>query len=169
MESWRSLIPWGLVLPFLIIIFIEIVIGRFLDFYSERLNQQISNLENLLEQKEESLKGNLEVNEAFRVFSQALNIVEVLKERRSLSFIINKFNQTMPKFLIIKSFAYDGEKQEVKIEASVSNWQDYLRFHKYVTDLPYLELKDLTAPKLGENNLIDFSMVFLLKPNFYQR
>jgi predicted component of type VI protein secretion system len=113
----------------------------FLDFYSERLNQQISNLENLLEQKEESLKGNLEVNEAFRIFSQALNIVEVLKERRSLSFIINKFNQIMPKFLIIKSFAYDGEKQEVKIEASVSNWQDYLRFHKYVADLPYLELK----------------------------
>jgi hypothetical protein len=92
-----------------------------------------------------------------------------LKNRKSLSFVINKFNQLMPKFLIINNFTYDGEKGEIKIDAAVSNWQDYLRFHKYVTGLQVLELKDFTPPRLEEKNLIQFSMVFLLKPNFYEQ
>jgi predicted component of type VI protein secretion system len=169
MENWKHLIPWGLLAPFLIIILIEYGIGLGLDFYNQKLNQQIEGLEDLLKQKEESLKGGLETNEAFKTFSQTVNIIEILKNRKSLSFVIKKFNQLMPKFLIINNFTYDGEKGQIKIDAAVSNWQDYLRFHKYVTGLQVLELKDFTPPRLDEKNLIQFSMVFLLKPNFYEQ
>jgi hypothetical protein len=169
MENWRNLIPIGLVAPFLIIILIEYGLGLGLDFYNQKLDQQIEGLEDLLKQKEESLKGGLKTNEAFKIFSQTVNIIEILKNRKSLSFVINKFNQLMPKFLIVKEFKYDAEKREIEINAIVSNWQDYLRFHKYVTGLKVLELKDFTPPRLEENNLIQFSMVFLLKPNFYEQ
>jgi hypothetical protein len=169
MENWRNLIPWGLVAPFLIIILIEYGLSFGIDFYNQKLNQQISELEANLKQKEESTKGDLGTNEAFKAFSQSINIVEILKNRQSLSFIINKFNQLMPKFLIIKEFKYDAEKREIEVNATVSNWQDYLRFHKYVTGLQVLELKNFTSPKVDENNLINFSMVFLLKPNFFKQ
>jgi sulfite reductase alpha subunit-like flavoprotein len=168
MENWKNLIPWGLVAPFIIIILIEYGLSFAINFYNQRLNQQISELEINLKQKEESTKGGLETNEAFKVFSQAVNIVEILKNRQSLSFVINKFNQLMPKFLIVKEFKFDAEKREIEINAAVSNWQDYLRFHKYVTGLQVLEIKDFTSPRLEADNLIKFSMVFLLKPNFYE-
>jgi hypothetical protein len=167
MENWRNLIPWGLVAPFLIVILIEYGISFGMNFYSQKLNQQINELEAKLKQKEETIRGGLETNEAFKAFSQTVNIVEILKNRKSLSFVINKFNQLMPKFLMVKNFSYDGERGEIKIDAAVSNWQDYLRFHKYVSGLQVLELKNFTPPKLEENKLIQFSMVFLLKPNFY--
>jgi hypothetical protein len=169
MESWKNIIPWGLIAPFLIIILIEYGISFGLNFYNQKLNQDISNLEAKLKQKEESLAGGLGANSAFKVFSQAVNIVEILKNKKSLSFVINKFNQLMPKFLIIREFNYDADKQEIEISAATQSWQDYLRFHKYVTSLQAVELKSLTSPKLGENNLIQFSMVFLLKPAFYQQ
>jgi hypothetical protein len=51
MENWRNLIPWGLVAPFLIIILIEYGLGFGLDFYNQKLNQQISELETFLNKK----------------------------------------------------------------------------------------------------------------------
>jgi hypothetical protein len=133
------------------------------------LNQQIAELDAKIKQKEEGVKGGLETNEAFKVFSQTVDIVEILKNKQSLSFVINKFNQLMPKFLIIKEFDYDAEKQTININAAVSNWQDYLRFHKYVSSLQVFELQNLPSPTMSENNLINFSMVFLLKPDFYKQ
>jgi len=170
MESWRNIIPLGLIAPFLIIILIEYGIGYGLNFYTQRLNQQISELEAKLKQKEEGIKGGLEANEAFKVFSQAVNIVEILKSKQSLSFVIQRFNELMPKFLTIKEFDYDADTWKIGISATVPSWQDYFRFHKYVTSLEVLELAEFTPPSLSENNnLIEFSMVFLLKPAFYQQ
>jgi len=169
MEDWKNIIPWGLVAPFLIIILIEYGISYGLNFYNQRLNLQINELETRLKQKEESIKGGLEANEAFKVFSQAVNIVEILKNRKPLNFVITKFNQLMPKFLIIKEFNYDADKQEVEILAATQNWQDFLSFYKYASNLQVLEIKNLTPPKLDQNNLVNFSMVFLLKPGFYQQ
>ena len=169
MESWRNIIPWGLILPFLIIIIIEYGLSFGLDWYGQKLDGQINNLEAKIKQKEEALKGGLETNEAFKVFSQAVNVTEILKTRRSLSFVINKFNQIMPKFLSLQKFSYDADKNEIEISASVPSWQDYVRFHKYLTDLKDVELKFLASPKLSEKNTIDFSMVLILKPNFYQQ
>jgi len=169
MENWKSIIPWGLILPFLIIFVVEYGLSYGLDFYVQRLNQQIPELESKIKQKEESVKGELETNEVFKIFSQAVNIVEILKNRKSLSFVINRFNQLMPKFLIVKEFDYDADKQELNITAAVSSWQDYLRFYKYASGLQVFKMKNFTSPVIGENNLINFSIVFLLKPDFYKQ
>jgi len=169
MENWKSIIPWGLLTPFLIIILVEYGVSFGLDFYSQRLNQQVNELESKLKQKEEIIKGGLGTNEAFKVFSQTVNIVEIYKNRQSLNFVINRFNQLMPKFLILNEFRYDADGKQIEINASVPNWQDYLRFYKYITNLQVLEVKNFSSPKLGDNNLINFSMVFLLKPSFYNQ
>jgi len=169
MESWKSLIPWGLLAPFLIIIFIEFGLGYALNFYNQKLYQDILNLKSRIEQKEKSLEGGLGANTYFKVFSQAVNIVEILRNKKSLGVILNRFNELMPKFLIIKELSYDADKNEIEIVASTQNWQDYIRFYKYVTHLENLELKSFTSPELDENNnLINFSMVLFLKPSFYQ-
>jgi len=169
MENWKSIIPWGLVMPFLIIVLVEYGLSYGLSFYNQKLDQQIKDLEVKLRQKEENLKGGLETSESFKVFSQAVNIVEILKNLRSLTFVINKFNQLMPKFLVLKSFSYDADKQEIEIAGDLPNWQDYLRFHKYLTSLNVLELKSFPVPRVDKNNLINFSMVIFLKPDFYKQ
>ena len=169
MKNLKNSIPLGFALPILIIILIELGIIQGLNFYIQKLNQDIVNLENKLRQKEENIKGGLEVNEFFKVFSQAVNIIEILKNRQSLLFIINRFNELMPKFLIIKDFDYDSEKNTIEISASVNNWQDYIRFHKYITNLKVFEVRDFTSPKLDEDSLINFSMVLLLKPDFFNK
>jgi len=168
MENWKSTIPWGLVTPFLVIILVEYGLGFALDFYGQRLNQQISIIEAEIKKKEENLLGGLEKNEAFRVFSQSINIVEILKSKKSLSFIINKFNQLMPKFLFVRQFEYDADKQQITVVAKILGWQDFLRFYKYVNSLKELEVEEITPPQLDENNFVNFSMVLLLKPSFFE-
>jgi hypothetical protein len=175
MESWKNIIPWRLVLPFIVIILIEYGLSQWLIFYNQSLNQEIGRLESAIKEKESVLEGGIESNEAFRIFSQAVNIAEIVKNRKSLTFIINKFNnRILPKFLTINNFSYDDENQEVKITASVNNWLDYLRFHKYVakyaSEVQEIEIKEIEAPKFDEEKkIINFSMVFSLKPNFYQQ
>ncbi|GIW67148.1 MAG: hypothetical protein KatS3mg096_016 [Candidatus Parcubacteria bacterium] len=169
MENWRNIIPLGLILPFLIIIVIEYSLNFGLNWYSQKLDNKVNNLEVKIKQKEEALKGVLETNQAFKIFSQAVNITEILKTRSSLSFVINKFNQLMPKFLSLQNFRYDADKNEIAISASVPSWQDYIRFHKYIAELKDVEIQSFTPPKLSEKNTIDFSMVLILKPNFYQQ
>ncbi len=163
----RQFIPFGLVFPFLLIIFIELALGWGLDFYQQQLNTQINNLETQLNQKEAELSGKLSSNEAYFVFSQLVNLVEILKTKRSLNFVIDKFNQLMPKFLVIKNFDFDAEKNEISFEASVAHWNDYIRFHRYLTNHSDLELRSYTSPRL-EKNQINFSMVLYLKPSFYK-
>lgn len=169
MESWRSIIPISLILPFIIIIGLELIISYGLDFYNQRLSNQVNNLDLSLKQKQESLIGNLEANESFKVFSQTVNLVEILKLNRQLSFIINKFNQMMPKFITIRNFNYDAEKNIIEISCLAQNWSDYVRFHRYITNLKDLELKSFKSPILDDKNLINFSMVFFLKPSFFQQ
>jgi hypothetical protein len=168
MENWKSTIPWGLVTPFLVIILVEYGLSFALDFYGQRLNQQISIIEAEIKKKEENLLGGLEKNEAFRVFSQSINIVEILKSKKSLSFIINKFNQLMPKFLFVKQFEYDADKQQITVVGKILGWQDFLRFYKYVNSLKELEVEEIAPPQLDENNFVNFSMVLLLKTSFFE-
>lgn len=170
MESWKNIIPLGLVLPFLIIIFLEVIIFYGLGFYSQRLNQQITNLDSLIKQKQESLAGALENDEAFRAFSQMVNLVEVLNQKHSLSFVINKFNGLMPRFVTIKDFSYDAEQKTISISASIYGWVNYVRFYEYISNLKdYLEVKSVSSPSLDERGLVNFSVVFSLKPNFFQQ
>jgi len=169
MESWRNIIPWGFILPFLIIIGLELLISYGLDFYNQRLSSQIYNLDSVLKQKQESLAEGLETNEAFKVFSQTVNLVELLNRNQPLSLIINKFNQLMPKFVNLKSFSYNVDERTIEISAVTQSWLDYVRFHQYVTNLKDLELKSFTSPRLDDKNLVNFSMVFFLKPSFFQQ
>lgn len=163
----KNIIPIGLIFPFILLIGLEYFLIFGLDYYNQRLSQQISNLETTLTQKETELGQGLKTNEAFYVFSQIGNIVEILKNRKSVNLVINKFNRIMPKFLILKTFEFDAEKSEIKIQGAFQNWQDYVRFYRYLTSLPDIEIKESQPPKL-EKNLINFSMVLFLKPSFYK-
>lgn len=163
----RQFIPLGFVFPFLVIIAVEFGLGYGLDFYNQNLNNQISNLESKITQKEAELSNKLSSNETYFVFSQLVNLVEILKNRHSLNFVIDKFNKLMPKFLVIKSFSFDAEQNEINLEASVNNWNDYIRFHYYLSHHPDIEIKSFTSPRL-ENNVVNFSMVLRLRPSFYK-
>lgn len=169
MESWRNIIPLGFILPFLIIIGFEFLISYGLDFYNQRLSSQIDNLNSVLKQKQESLAEGLEDNEAFKVFSQAVNLVELLNSNQPLSLIIAKFNQLMPRFIIIKNFNYDAEQKTIEISGLAQDWLDYIRFYHYITNLKDLELRSFKSPTLDDENFIKFSMVFFLKPSFFQQ
>jgi hypothetical protein len=169
MESWRNIIPWGFILPFLIIIGLELLISYGLDFYNQILSNQIVNLDSVLKQKQESLAEGLETNEAFKVFSQTVNLVELLNRNQPLSLIITKFNQLMPNFVNLKSFSYDADARTIEISAATRSWLDYVRFHQYVTNLKDLGIKSFKSPSLDDKNLVNFSMVFFLKPSFFQQ
>lgn len=165
--NFKNIVPFGLLLPFILLIAFEYFLMLGLDFYNQKLNQQISNLETTLTKKEAELSQSLKDNEAFHSFSQVGNIVEILKNRKSINSVINKFNKIMPKFLILKTFEFDAEKNEININGAVSSWQDYLRFYRYLVTLPDVQLKEFPSPRL-EQNLINFSMVLFLKPSFYK-
>jgi cell fate (sporulation/competence/biofilm development) regulator YlbF (YheA/YmcA/DUF963 family) len=169
MANWRNIIPWGFILPFLIIIGLEILISYGLDFYNQRLSSQIDNLDSVLKQKQESLAESLETNEAFKIFSQTVNLVELLNRNQPLSLIITKFNQIMPNFVNLQSFSYNADEKTIEISAITQSWLDYVRFYQYVTNLKDLELKSFTSPSLNDKNLVNFSMVFFLKPSFFQQ
>ena len=165
--NWKNILPWGMLMPFFLLIGFEYLVDFGLTFYNKRLNNEISLLESSLTQKEEALMQTLKTNEAFYVFSQIANIVEIVKNRASVNYVIDKFNKIMPNFLIINEFEFNAETNEIKIRGAVNSWSDYVRFHSYLTNLSDIELKSFESPKL-EKNLINFSMVLLLKPSFYR-
>jgi len=169
MENWRNIIPLGFILPFLIVIGLELLISYGLYFYNQRLTAKINNLDSVLKQKQENLAESLETDEAFKAFSQTVNLVELLNHNQSLSLIITKFNQLMPKFIKIKNFTYNADERTIEISVVTQNWLDYVRFYKYVTNLKDLEIKSFTSPKLDDKSFINFSMVFFLKPSFFQQ
>ncbi len=164
----KKIVPLGFLLPFLLIIIFELVLSYGLDFYNRRLNDQIGNLELKLKEKENQLSGNLESNDAYIVFSQLVNIVEFVKNRQSLIYVINKFNEIMPKFLIVRSFGYDDDRKEITIEASLTSWEDYARFNYYLNSLDLVEVRSFTSP-IFEKDLINFSLVLYLKPGFFKQ
>lgn len=170
MANLRITLPLGFLLPFILIIGFEYLVNFGLGFYNERLNATISSLESNLKQKEQELNQMLKENESFYVFSQFVNIAEIARERRSVNFIIDKFNRVMPKFLAIEEFKFDADKNEIEFKGKVNNWVDYVRLHEYITSLPYFMLKELKSPKFDEKeNIIEFSMVLFLKPEFYKQ
>jgi hypothetical protein len=168
MENLRNIIPWGFVLPFIIIIGVEYAISYGLNFYNQRLTGQITNLEIALKQKQEKLAEGLETNEAFKVFSQVVNLIEILKQHHPLSSVIINFNKIIPKFVIIKEFSYNSVGNEIQFIVFTQNWLDYARFIKYINNLKEIRLKSFSSPKLNEQNMVEFSLVISLKPDFFK-
>jgi len=167
MDNLKNLIPWGLIAPFLIILLVEYGLIFFLNFYNKSLENEINKLNSSILQKQDLLQQDFLNNPIYQSFSQIVNIVEIFKKRDSLVFIINKFNQVMPKFLTLKDFSYDSEKKEIEINGLVSNWNDFNRFYKYVDNLDIFKIKEVRDLQADEKG-INFNMVLILQPKFFQ-
>lgn len=169
MEILKNLIPFGFFIPFLTIILVEILVVYLLGVVETSLNNQIVAIEKTIKTKEEEVVKKLTDNESFVVFSQLVNIIEILKKRKSASVVIDKFISLMPKFLIIDSFNFDNEKQEINFSGSVSNLSDYIRLLNYLNNQSAFELKSITPPSISkESGTVSFSVVISLKPDFYK-
>ncbi len=169
MENIKNLIPIGFLLPFLIIILIEILAVYVLGTFETSLNNQIVAIEETIKRKEEEVIKKLTDNESFVVFSQMVNIIEILKNRNLASVVIDKFNSLMPKFLMIEKFEFDNKKQEINFTANVSNLIDYVRFLSYLNNQLTFELKSITPPEISkESGTVSFSVIIKLKPDFYK-
>jgi len=169
MSNWRITIPFGFIIPFLILIIVEYGFLYGLSYYKKNLDNSIYELEQKLKQAEDQIKGNINEDQTYIVFSKAVNIMEIWKNKKSLTTIIDNFNKIMPKFLSIKNFSYDDDLKEISIAASVPSWKDYLRFYKYVYSLNVLAVKSLSTPASDDNGIVSFSIVFSLKPAFFQQ
>ncbi len=165
----KDLIPFGVLLPFLIIVGLEILGSYFLDIFNNSLNNKIFLLESQLKNKEEEIINKLKVDDSFVVFSQTVNITEILKRRNSVKKVIDRFNSLMPKFLDLSQFNYNNKQQEISFSGSVNNLENYLRFSKYLDNHPLFELKFISPPNISkESGKVDFSVTIKLKPGFYQ-
>jgi hypothetical protein len=167
MDNLKNIIPWGLIAPFLIIVLVEYGLIFFLNFYNKSLENEINKLNSFILQKQDLLQQDFLNNPIYQSFSQIVNIVEIFKKRDSLVFIINKFNQVMPKFLTLKDFSYYSEKKEIEINGLVSNWNDFNRFYKYVDNLDIFKIKEVRDLQADEKG-INFNMVLILQPKFFQ-
>lgn len=169
MPSLRNNIPVGLVLPFIIIILAEYLILFGLRYYNNRLDYQIGNLRNQLDEKEKNIKNILARNDYYLVFSQSVNMMEILrlKETKSLNFVINRFNQLMPNFIQLDRFSYDSDKNEIIISGYVDSWTNYIRFHNYVNNNPSFTINNFVANLDKEKGYIKFNMNLSLNSNFY--
>ncbi len=164
----NNVLPLGIILPFALILLTEYLLSYGLNFYNQKLSQQINDLESKLVRREKELITNLEANDFFYVFSKVVNILEIARQRHSLNFVIARFNQLMPKFLIIKNFEFDNDENKITIKASVKDWIDYVRFHNYLSKIQHFQIKEIQFPKF-EQNEINFTMVLGLTPSFYQQ
>lgn len=166
----KNLFPWGAIAPFIFFIIFEYLIAFGLDYYKQNLDNKVSTLEVALTKEENLLNEDLKNNESFFVFSQVKNIVDIVQQRKSFIQVINKFNSIMPNSAILKLkvFEFDANNNEIKIEGTVDNWNDYVKVHNYLANLNEISVKSFTSPK-SEGGLIKFSMVINLKPSFYQQ
>lgn len=168
MVSWRENLPLGLFMPFILIILAEVVVSYGFDYYKSGLNAKINNLESQLKIKEEGLTEKLEKTDSYFIFSQVINIVEILKNKKSPLLVINKFTPLVPNFVKVQNVAIDMEMNEITMNASVDNLISYLRVLNYFRNHPKLELKNQPSPSLTGNQ-VNFQMVFTLKPSFFEQ
>lgn len=170
MPSLRESIPFGFILPFLLIIGFEYLIGFGLDYYHQKIQDQIATLESSLKVREESLQKEINDNEAYQVFSQFVNVIDLVKNRKSVYFVFQKFTPLIPKFVEIKKVEFDTDKNEIVLAGLVSNWLDYIRLHHYFSLQSDLIFKNFKSPHVDEENKkIEFEFLLQLKPSFYQQ
>lgn len=167
MSSWRENLPLGLFIPFILIILVELIVSYGFDYYKSRLSTQINNLESQLNRREEGLSDKLAKTDSYFIFSQVINIVEILKNKNSPLTVVRKFTPLVPNFVNVQSVDINMETSEITMGASVPNLISYLRVLNYFRNHPKLELKNQPAPAMS-NNQVYFQMVFALKPAFFE-
>lgn len=169
MENFKNLVPIGLFFPFLIIILLELLSVYLLGIIETSLNNKIALLEERIKSKEEALTQELINNENFMVFSQMVDIVEILRKRNLAQNVIDKFNSLMPKFLSIEKFSFDNQKKEIVFVSNVNNLTDYVRFLNYLNHQSAFEVKSITPPNIAkETGKVNFSVTIKLKEDFYK-
>ncbi|MCS7200892.1 MAG: hypothetical protein NZ822_01950 [Patescibacteria group bacterium] len=167
MTNWRDVLPIGFLLPFLVIILLEVGVSYGFDYLKRNIDSKITNLESQLKTREEGLADRLEKNDAYFVFSQVINIVEIIKNRRSPLEVVNKFTPLVPTFIKVQEVRIDMDNNEIVMMASVANLVSYLRALNYFQNHPKLELKNKPSPNIS-NEQVTFEMVFALKPTFFE-
>ncbi|MER3570079.1 MAG: hypothetical protein C4348_00475 [Patescibacteria group bacterium] len=164
-----DILPIGALMPLLIVLGIELLFSYGLAYYNNFQENQIQEKTQNLTQKENEILNKIKTNEGYFVFSQYANIAELAQRRYSVNQIIEKFNKLMPKFLIVKSFAYDDEKKEINLKLSTVNWDDYLKFVDYLEKNPNFKIIENPSPKYNtQSQLIDFTLQIQLTPNFFK-
>lgn len=169
MQNFK-IIPIGFILPFIIFIIIEYLIIFGLNSYQQKIDAQIASLEAKIKAEEAGLPSELAKNEAYQIFSQFVNIIEILKKRKSAFFVFNKITPLIPKFVEVKKVAFDADSDELILEGSVNDWLNYIRLYHYFSSQPDLILIKFASPKFDpKTQKVDFEFTFKLKPTFYQR
>jgi hypothetical protein len=168
MDKIKDYLPIGLLLPFMMILAFEGMLIYGGGFYKQSLSNKISNLETSLNSREEENLNKLTKNETYFVFSQAVNIVEILKERKDIIKIVNRFNSLMPKFLRLDNFTFNSSLNTISFSGSVQGWDNFFKFKNYlVSENKYFSGKIESGPNYNEGT-VNFSAVISLKPDFYQ-
>lgn len=167
MPSWRENLPLGLFLPFILIIIFEFVVSYGFDYYKQNLSFKINNLETQLKTREEGLSSKLSQTDSYFIFSQVINIVEILKSKKSPVDVVNRFTPLVPNFVQVQNVSVDMDNNEISLDGSVPNLLSYLRVLNYFRNHQKLELKNQPSPNIA-NNQVNFQMVFSLKPAFFE-
>jgi len=171
MERFKisEIIPIGLLLPFLIILAIEFIFIYGLSFYNQNQENFLSQKKSELDRKENEILNRIKNNESYFVFSQYANVSSLAQQRISLNTILEKFNASMPKFLIIKSFSYDEENKEINLSLSFRTWDEYLKFRNYLQKTAKFKIKNETYPLIDEKSgSLNFSLILNLTPEFFK-
>lgn len=158
----------GILLPFLIIIVLEVIGLYALNLLNKDFRSQIDNLESAIKNKEEDIAKAISQGEGYIVFSQLVNVVEFVKRKQSVNFFIERFNSLMPKFLEINSFSFDRNNKEITVDGYVNNLNDYIRFSRYLNGLTAVKVKSISQPYLTDGEKMKISFVISLQPDFYK-
>jgi len=168
LNKLKDYVPIGLILPFLIILAVEGGLIYGLDFYKKNLSNKITILESSLNLKEEENLKKLVKDETYFVFSQSVNIVEILKQRKDVEKVIERFNSLMPKFLKLDNFNFKPSLNSISFSGSVSGWENFFKLKDYLLrENKYFVGKIESGPTYNEG-IVNFSAVINLKPDFYQ-
>lgn len=168
MANIKNLVPAGFIFPFLIIFIVEYGVIYFLKIVENSFSNQITVLEDRVKSKENEVSTIMIQSDSFFVFSQVVNVIEILKQKKSVSVIIEKFISLMPNFVGLKNITIDNQNQEININGEVNNLTDYVRFANYLNNNQYFKLKSITPPQISEaDNKVSFSVTIKIQPKVY--
>jgi hypothetical protein len=165
----KDVLPIGFVLPFIVIIIVEYIVFYFLDYVENSFLEKIALLEDSIKAKENEVSALTAKSESFNVFSQFVNVIEILKQRKPIAVIIEKFNASMPSFINIENINIDNQNQIITFSGRVNNLIDYLRMLKYLkTGNEFFKLNSISHSQLSGEGPITFSATVKIQPQIYQ-
>ncbi len=171
MERFKisEIIPIGFLLPFLIILSIELLFIYGLSYYNQNQENFLNQKKEELDRKENEILNKIKNNEAYFVFSQYANASFLAQNKISLNTVLEKFNASMPKFLSIKNFNYDDEEKEISLNLSFETWEDYLKFRNYLQKTSKFKIKKESFPLKDEKSgNFNFNLTLILTPDFFK-